>query len=306
MLLELLLFCVGLLLLYGGAEALILGSSRLAVGLGLRPLVVGMTVVALATSMPEFLVSVLAATQGSNDLAVGNIVGSNIANIGLILGFAALLRPLPVASLILRRELPIMLAAALLLVGLCLDGRLGFGDGLLLFLLLPVFLGFCLLTAREPAGEGAGGGGKTGSRELLLILAGIGGLGSGAELLVHSASALARALGVSELVIGLSVLALGTSLPELAASLVGALKGEMEISVGNVIGSNIFNILFVLGVCPMIRPLTIDPVLLHRELPVMLLFCLALPLLLGKRLLDRRRGGLLLGGYLLFLATLFL
>lgn len=310
MLFTVLLFFAGLLLLYYGAEYLVSGSSRMALSLGIRPLVVGMTVVAFATSMPELMVSVLAATKGSADMAAGNIVGSNIANIGLILGVAALVAPLPVAPRTLRREIPFMLLVSVLLYLFCLDGKLGFPNGLVLFLLLLGFLAYCVRTARSTVdGEATAATGEGGGhlRNLLFIGLGICGLGVGAELMVRSATTIARALGVSELVIGLSIVALGTSLPELAASLMSAWKGEMDIGVGNVIGSNLFNILFVLGLCPMLQPLTIDPTLLHRDLPVMLGFSLALPLLLlPNRVLDRRRGALLLAGYLVFIGALFL
>ena len=311
MLFNILVFFAGLLLLYYGAEYLVTGSSRLALSFGIRPLVVGMTVVAFATSMPELMVSLFAAARGSADMAAGNIVGSNIANIGLILGTAALVVPLRVASRTLLREIPFMVGASVLLYLLVLDGRLGFFNGLVLFLLLLVFLGYCLSTARSvPDGEAATPAvaavhGRV--RDALFIVFGIVGLGFGAELMVRSATEIARSLGISELVIGISIVALGTSLPELAASLMSAWKGEMDISVGNIIGSNVFNILFVLGVCPMLQPLTIEPSLLRVELPVMIGFSLALPLLLYPALvLDRWRGGLLLAGYLAFIGTLFL
>jgi len=313
MTLAVLLFFAGLLLLYYGAEYLVRGSSSLALSFGIRPLVIGMTIVAFATSMPELMVSLFASIRGSSDIAAGNIVGSNIANIGLILGTAALIAPLSVDSRMLRREIPYLIGASLLFLGLSLDGLLGFGNGLVLFLLLLVFLGYCLLSARHDPGAGEAPvaavereRGRRG-KDLVLIALGIIGLGVGAELMVRSAVIIARAFGLSELVIGLTIVAVGTSLPELAASMMSAWKGEMDISIGNVIGSNIFNILFVLGVCPMIRPLPVDPSLMRFELPVMVAFSLALvPMVLHRSTIGRGKGGLLVGGYLLFITVLVL
>lgn len=304
------LFFLGLLLLYFGAEYLVSGSSRLALSFGIRPLIIGMTVVAFATSMPEMLVSLFAAVQGSSDLAAGNIIGSNIANIGLILGAAALLAPLAVRSRILQREIPLMLAASLLFWFLAWDGALTRTDGLLFLAGLAVFFYYCLRSARgleRPASAKAVAAekGRRG-QDVLLILAGIAGLGVGAELMVRSAIYIARTLGISELVIGLSVVALGTSLPELAASMLSAWKGEGEISIGNVLGSNIFNILFVLGLCPLFRPIAVAPETVRFEIPVMLAFSVALLPLVKRRLrLGRGEGGLLLSGYLVFIWALY-
>jgi cation:H+ antiporter len=306
----------GLLLLYYGAESLVAGSSRLALSFGVRPLVVGLTVVAFATSMPELMVSLLAATRGASSMAAGNIVGSNIANIGLILGVAALIAPIDVARSTLVREIPIMVAASVGVYILALDGEIAFVNGLLLFISLLIFLAYCVMTARtlpllvegdvkKAVIDVSGGRG----RNMVLVLLGMLGLAFGAELMVRGAVMIATLLGVSELVIGLSVVAVGTSLPELAASVMSAWKGEMDISVGNVIGSNIFNVLFVLGVCPMIRPISIEPRLLVIDFPIMLgfsLFLVGLLSLLHPRLrLDRKRGGLLLGAYFIFVICLF-
>ncbi len=312
MVLAVLLFFAGLFLLYYGAEYLITGSSRLALSYGVRPLVIGMTIVAFATSMPEMMVSLFAAVRGSSDIAAGNIIGSNVANIGLILGVAALIAPLSVPAGTLKREVPYMIGASVLLYLLSIDGRLSFGNGLVLFLFLLVFLVYCLRNAREMGlekeapPEVVARESQARAKDVVFIIVGIVGLGVGAELMVRSALTIGRALGISELVLGMSVVALGTSLPELAASLMSAWKGEMDISIGNVIGSNIFNILFVLGVCPMVRPLTVDPSVLGFQYPVMLLFSVALIPLAYKRLvLDRPRGAVLLGGYLLFILLLF-
>jgi len=308
-----LLLFAGLLLLYYGADYLVIGSSRLASSFGVRPLIIGMTIVAFATSMPELMVSLLAAIKGSSDIATGNIIGSNIANIGLVLGVAALLSPMAVARTTLTREIPFMIVASVLLFLFALDGVLDFINGLILFLLLLGFLAYCLHNAREKefdpqvSDEIPEPGRKTHNKALLYIIIGIVGLGIGAELMVRSAVTIAQAMGISELIIGMSIVALGTSLPELAASIVSACKGEMDISVGNVIGSNIFNILFVMGVCPMIRALPVEPSVLTFQLPIMLLFSGALiPLVYHRLQLSRAKGALLLGAYLLFVVVLYL
>jgi len=317
MLLGVVLVFAGLLLLYYGAEYLVTGSSRLALSFGVRPLVVGLTVVAFATSMPELLVSLLAATRGASSMAAGNIIGSNIANVGLILGCAALIAPIAVSKSTLVREVPIMIAASIGVYIVAFDGELGFFNGLLLFVCLLIFLVYCILTAREPSLPDNGdvveaihtaSGGR--GRDILLVMLGMAGLGFGAELMVRGAVMIATLLGVSELIIGLSVVAVGTSLPELAASVMSAWKGEMDISVGNVIGSNIFNVLFVLGICPMIKPITIEPRVLSIDFPVMLGFCVLLVALLTlvppKLKLDKKSGLILLFAYLIFVATLFI
>lgn len=309
MMLALLLFVAGLLLLYYGAEYLVSGSSRLAFSFGIHPLVVGMTVVAFATSTPELLVSLFAAVRGSSDIATGNIIGSNVANIGLILGAAAILNPIAVSRRTLVREIPIMILASLLLYLMAYDGLLGFGDGLVLFALLLLFLGYCVRTGRTGTVDATSADAEqpvNRGKDLILVLIGIVGLGVGAELMVRSAVTMARFFGLSELVIGMTIVALGTSLPELAASMMSAWKGEMDISVGNVIGSNIFNVLFVLGICPMIRPLTVEPAVLKFELPYMLgLSVLLLPLLWHRQGLSRGKGGVLLAAYLVFVGLMF-
>ena len=317
MLLGTILTFAGLLLLYYGAEYLVTGSSRLALSFGIRPLIIGLTVVAFATSMPELMVSLMAAVKGSASMATGNIIGSNIANVGLILGAAALVSPLVVARTTLRREIPMMVAASLAAYLLAWDGDLGFVDGMVLFLSLIAFLFYCIKTARRPVGLEATGAidevvveeTSHRGRSLILVLLGIVGLGVGAELMVRGAVMIATLLGVSELVIGLTVVALGTSLPELAASMMSASKGQMDMSVGNVIGSNIFNVLFVLGVCPMIRPLQIEPRILQIDFPIMLLFFCFLILLLSlaqpRLTLGRWRGLLLLSGYGIFTIAQF-
>ena len=307
------LFFAGLALLYYGADFLVDGSSRLALSFGIRPLIIGMTIVSFATSMPEMMVSLLAVGQGSSDIAVGNIVGSNVANIGLILGASALLMPLMVPRGLLSRELPIMIAATLILYLMCIDGTLSRVDGGILLFALVLFIAYCLRFARQaglnPEAPESFVAEETGhrGRDVLYIVGGIIGLGVGANWMVSSAVTIARAIGLSELFIGMTIVALGTSLPELAASLMSAAKGEMEISIGNVIGSNIFNILFVLGACPLLQPISVDPAILRLELPVVMVFSVGLvPLCWHRHVIGRWKGVLLLLAYAAFIVAMML
>jgi len=312
MLLSVVFFFAGLLLLYFGAEYLVEGSSKLALSFGVRPLIIGMTIVAFATSMPELLVTMFAAIRGSVDLAVGNVVGSNVANIGLILGSSALVAPLRVERSLLRRELPIMLLASMLFWLFALDNHLGLIEGVILLCGLAGFIYYCLMCSKqgqiEPQSlaEDVRKEQQYRRRDLFYILGGIVALAVGAELLIKGASFIARAYGVSELVIGLSVVAFGTSLPELAASVVSAMKGELELSVGNVIGSNIFNILFVIGLSSSIHPLPVNPQLHAFQFPVMLVIGMLLyPMLLRSQVVKRLHGAVFVGSYLLFIAVSF-
>jgi len=313
MVFSIILFFAGLLLLYYGAEYLVEGSSRLALSFGVRPLVIGMTIVAFATSMPELLVTLFAAVRGSVDLAVGNVVGSNVANIGLILGSSALVAPLAVDKSLLRRELPFMLIASLLFWLLALDSLIGRFEGVLLLGGLLLFVFYCLRTGKQepldapPIAEEVLKEQGYRRRDLLYILGGVIALAVGAEMLIKGATTIARAFGVSELAIGLSVVAFGTSLPELAASIVSAVKGEVEISVGNVIGSNIFNILFVIGLSSSLRELPVNPDLLRFHFPVMLLTGAVLyPLVMRRYLLTRLHGIGLIALYGAFIVVSYL
>jgi cation:H+ antiporter len=311
MLIAVIMFCAGLLLLYFGAEYLVNGSSSLALSFGIRPLIIGMTVVAFGTSMPELLVSLMAVGQNSSDIAVGNVIGSNIANIALILGVSALLIPLSVQRSILRRELPFMLFATAVLWMLCLDQVISRVDAGILLVMMASFLYYCLKTARlggsnQPLPQEVVARQKSSRRRnLIYIVIGVAGLGFGANWMVESAVFMARNFGLSELFIGTTIVALGTSLPELAASVASVLKGEMDIGIGNVVGSNIFNILFVLGITPLFSPIAIEPSLLHFEFPVLMcVSALMVPMCWHKYKLGRVKGGFLLGGYVLFILAL--
>jgi len=255
---------VSLALLYCGAEGLVRGSASLALRLGLTPLVVGLTVVAMGTSMPEVLVSVKAALQHRGDLAVGNVVGSNIFNIGAILGITALLAPMKVQFQLVKIDAPIMVAVSLGLVAVLWDGGVSRIEGAVLLAALIVYVVANIRMARRTAtaaveeefAEGVPPRSGSVAVDILFILGGLAVLVLGARLLTDNSVALARAFGVTEAVIGLTIVAAGTSVPELAASIVAAIKKEPDIALGNVIGSNIFNILGILGVASLTVPLS--------------------------------------------------
>lgn len=316
-----LLFFVGLAALVVGAELLVRGASRLALSFGITPLVVGLTVVALGTSAPEMAVSVQSAYSGQVDIALGNVVGSNIINILLILGLSALITPLIVAPQLIHQEVPIMIGASVLLLGLALDGSIGRWDGALLFGLVAVYTVFVVRQSRkenkaiqeEYEKELARGAGSRWDRhwsvQLALIAAGLVLLVAGSNWLVDAAVAFAKYVGVSELIIGLTVVAAGTSLPEIATSVIAALRGERDIAVGNVIGSNIFNILAVLGLSSLVAPanLTVAPAMIHVDLPVMIAVAIAcLPIFFTGNTIARWEGALFVCYYIAYTAYLIL
>lgn len=324
------LFIAGLVLLVAGAELLVRGASALAAAIGMSPLVIGLTVVAFGTSAPEIAISVGAALKGQTDVAVGNVVGSNIFNVLFILGVSALIVPLAVARQLIRQEVPVMLGTSLLLLVLILDRSLDKLDGALLALLTLGYLGFLVVQSRRESAAAAGGGSaatspgpsetaqtapkppRRGGRlalQIALIVGGLIALVFGARMLVEAAVEFARALGVSELVIGLTIVAAGTSLPEVAASITAALRGERDMAVGNVVGSNILNILACLGLASLVAPapLAIAPSVLNFDIWVMLAAALAcLPVLLTGREIARWEGGIFVGYYLAYAAYLIL
>lgn len=275
---------VGLLLLIGGADRFVHGAAATARNLSVPPLLIGLTIVALATSAPEILVSMVAALRGEPDLAIGNAIGSNIANIGLVLGVVALLRPIELKSATLRREMPALLAVSLLTVSLFLDSFLSRVDGFVLLTGLVIVmiwltrLGF-RSSSTDPlqADFDAEIPKHMGMRVAILwSLVGIGTLLPGAHLMVDGAVKIAQALGVSEVVIGVTMVALFTSLPELAVSAVAAFRGEYGLAIGNIVGSNIFNLLAVLGVAAAIQPTVLPPSVLSLHIFVMVAFTLVL------------------------------
>jgi cation:H+ antiporter len=313
-------FLVGLVALVVGAELMVRGAARLALSFGISPLVVGLTVVAFGTSAPELAVSVDAVLGGNPDMAVGNVVGSNIANVLLILGLSALIVPLAVAEQVIRQEIPIMIGASLLLVVMALDGVVSHADGLLLFALVIVYTVFLVRQSRAASRavqeEFSDELPDTSSRwdahwsvQALLIVGGLVLLVLGASWLVDAAVAVARALGVSDLVIGLTVVAVGTSMPEIATSLVAAWRGERDIAVGNVVGSNVFNIFACLGLAGLVSTdgIPVSAAARNFDLWVMLAVALAcLPITLTGREIARWEGVVFLLYYACYTAYLVL
>jgi cation:H+ antiporter len=307
----------GLVVLYFSADWLVAGSSRLATRLGVPPLVIGLTVVAFGTSMPELVVSVTAALQDRSGIALGNVIGSNIANIALILGLSALIRPLGTKVRSIRREAPFMVLGAIVLVLTIMDSMLGRLDGMLFSAMFLVFVLYSYLTAKKESVVLAEDikreyeeSEKRGMRSIPvvpLIVIGLCGLVLGAQLLINSAIGIAIKLNLSETFIGLSIVALGTSLPELATSTVAAYKGENDISIGNIIGSNIFNTFGIIGISAFIHPIEIGIVgtnyMVDLALMVILSIAIWFFMYTGKRI-SRGEGAILIMvylGYLVFL-----
>jgi cation:H+ antiporter len=319
--LSLLTFAAGLLSLTLGGEALVRGASRLAAVLGVSPLVIGLTVVAFGTSSPELAVSVGSALSGQPDIAVGNVVGSNILNVLFILGLSALLAPLLVAQQLVWLDVPVMIAVSALTIVLGWDGQVSRLDGALLFAGLLLYTGWLVRLSRRqnPSGAVAESVAQVpparhgGARRLLgqigLVLVGLALLVLGARWLVASAVEIARSLRMSELVIGLTIVAAGTSLPEVATSVMASLRGERDIAVGNVVGSNIFNILAVLGLTALVAPhgVPVAPAALHFDIPVMIAVALAcLPVFFTGHLIARWEGLLFVAYYVAYTAYLLL
>jgi cation:H+ antiporter len=311
---------LGLLLLLAGAELLVRGSSRLALRFGISPLVIGLTVVAFGTSAPELAVSVQSGLAGQSGIAVGNIVGSNIFNVLMVLGLSALITPLVVSLQLVRLDVPLMIGASLLFWIMALDGRIGLLDGLLLTSGIVVYTVFAILQSRKESAsvqveyaQELGESENTWTVKLPVQIAFIVGglllLVLGAHWLVESAVAIARTLGVSEVIIGLTIVAAGTSLPELATSVVAAFRGERDIAVGNVIGSCVFNLLAIAGIAALVAPggLEVATSMLRFDIPVMVVVVLAcLPIFATGQLIARWEGALFLGYYLAYLLYLIL
>ncbi len=311
MIAQLLILLGGVVALYFGAEWLVRGAARLAASLGVTPIAVGLTVVSFGTSAPELVVATVATLKGNGDLAVGNVLGSNLANLGLILGITAVIVPLKVSGTVLRREVPVMLLITAMMYPVMGDLVVSRSDGVILLVTLVAYLVFVLRSASEETDEVVGEyerfaralanlTGKSALKDMALIAAGSVGLVVGGEAIVDSATFLAQELGVSDLVIGLTLVAVGTSLPELATSVVAALRKEADIAVGNVIGSNIFNLTAVLGTASVIRPFGVAETVLAIELPaVILLSVLVLPLARPRFQIRRWEGVILLMCYLI-------
>lgn len=314
--LSLALVVIGLIVLTVGAEALVRGASRLAVSTGLSSLVIGLTIVAYGTSMPEMTVSTIAALNEQPDVAVGNVVGSNIFNVLFILGVSALIVPLRVSTQLIRLDVPIMIGASILALLFCLDGSISHIESVVFVVGIVSYTVFIIWYSRrnpnitddsdvivvEPTPRGW-------LKNIALILIGLVGLIAGAKWFVDGAIVIAREMGVSELIIGLTLVAIGTSMPELATSVVASLRGERDIAVGNVVGSNIFNILGVLGISGVVSSngIPVSPQVLSFDLPVMIAVAVVcLPVFYTGFTIARWEGAVFLGYYGAYTVYLFL
>jgi len=306
----------GLVLLVYGADRFVEGAANIARYLGMPPLLIGLTIVGLATSAPEILVGVVAALEGKTEIAIGNAIGSNIANIGLVLGFTVMLMPVTVTSQTLKREFFIMGLAILLAVGLMWNQNLSHLDAVFLLVGLTVAILSVIVLSKKSAKtdpllsefEGKLPEKSNVAKSIFLFFLGLGLLLGGAYVLVECAIVVAKHFGLSDLIIGLTIIAIGTSLPELAASIMAVKKNEADIAIGNVIGSNMFNMLAVIGIPGMIHATDFDSIVLHRDFPVMIGMTLLMGYMVfirGAGKFDRAEGTTLLLCFIAYQSWLF-
>jgi cation:H+ antiporter len=301
---------VGLAMLYFGAEWLVKGSIAISNKLGVSQLVIGLTVVAFGTSAPELAVSVSSAMQGLSDVALGNVVGSNIVNIGAILGISAIISPIIVSKSTIRKEVPIMIGISFLLLAIILDGKIDFIDGALLVIGIIVFIGYSYRSSKKdtdiekiPVSQVLQK--NVFSKSLIFIAIGLLLLTAGSFLTVDNAVIIGSSFGISELFMGLTVIAIGTSLPELITSIVAAKKGHADLSIGNIVGSNIFNIMAILGISSLISGITVSEQVLI-DVGIMLAFSLVLiPIMRSGFVISRKEGIFLIAGYIGYVVFLF-
>ena len=299
---------LGIVLLFGGGELFVAGSSALALLLGIPQIVIGLTVVSLGTSTPELFVSLISTFKGGDAIAVSNVVGSNIFNVLVVLGLSALVVPLRVKSRLVKRDVPLLLGVSMAVWGMASGGRLTWQAGLALLVGTAINLIWEMRTASEYSDEEGDfdeGDRATPAVAAAKLAGGLVLLVLGSDVLVKGATAAAIGLGVTETVIGLTIVSAGTSMPELVTSLVAAYRGKADLAIGNVVGSNLLNQLVILGVCGVFsgEGLLVDPVVISRDLPVMVLTTLALlPILWTRGVVTRLEGGILVGLYGLYLA----
>jgi cation:H+ antiporter len=306
---ETILFLVlGLILLFIGAEGLIRGSSALALKIGITPLVVGLTVVAFGTSSPELVVSLKAAFIGNSSISLGNVVGSNVANIALILGISSLIRPLDVHANVIRREIPIMIGITILLILLLIDGELNLADGLILALGFIIYIVSNIIVARKEKNTEVENEFKEGLKtrlgvpvSIIFIAGGLSFMILGANLFVTSSISIAKAIGVSDAIIGLTIVAIGTSMPELITSIVASYKNESDIAIGNVVGSNIFNILGILGITVLIISVNAEGIDFIDYGVMLFASLILLPLSKTGFMISRLEGIFLVVGYIIYI-----
>ena len=295
-------------MLFYGAEFIVKGGSRLARYFGLSPIVIGLTVVAFGTSLPELVVSIVAAIGGSSPIAIGNVVGSNIANVGLVLGISSLIFPIKINLSQIKNDLIIYIFVCLMFSAFCMNGRISRQEGLILFLsvLINTWYSFYYSSSKNND-EDVNDKNPSNLRMLfILIISGITLLSFGANLFVKGAIDIARYFGISEIVIGMTIVALGTSLPELATSVIASFRKEHAISIGNIVGSNLFNLLSVIGIVSLVSPIESPKEILFFEIPYMIIYGLILfPIGMLKQPIHRLTAAFLLIGYLLFIYQLF-
>lgn len=311
---HILILIAGLVILITGGELLVRGSTSIALKAKISPLVVGLTIVAFGTSAPELLISVQAALRGSPDMSMGNVVGSNICNLALVLGVTALINPIPVNSDSVKIDWPVAMGSSLFLYFLMKygDHELDWKEGIIFLIIIAAYTYFIISRSRKETIAMENGNKtvpppvspKTLARDLLLIVLGCVGLYFGADWFVGGASDMASVLGVSDRVIGITVLAVGTSLPELVTAVMASVKGESDLAVGNLIGSNIFNILSILGITSIITTISVSREIVNYDMLAMIcVTLLILPLMLYKRNLGRIAGGVLLVAYIFYTYT---
>jgi cation:H+ antiporter len=299
---------IGSAMLFYGAEFIVKGGSRLARYFGLSPIVIGLTVVAFGTSLPELVVSIVAAIGGSSPIAIGNVVGSNIANVGLVLGISSLIFPIKINLSQIKNDLIIYIFVCLMFSAFCMNGSISRQEGLILFLSVLIYTWYSFYySSIKNNDEDVNDKNPSNLRMLfILIISGITLLSFGANLFVKGAIDIARYFGISEIVIGMTIVALGTSLPELATSVIASFRKEHAISIGNIVGSNLFNLLSVIGIVSLVSPIESPKEILFFEIPYMIIYGLILfPIGMLKQPIHRLTAAFLLIGYLLFIYQLF-
>ena len=309
-LIQIALVAVGLTMLYFGAEWMVRGSVAIANKFQISQLVIGLTIVAFGTSTPELAVSVSSALQGMSDVALGNVVGSNIVNIGLILGIAAIISPIVVARNVIKKEIPILIGVSFLLVLISIDGEISFVDGLILVSGVVVFSIFSYKTSKKETAVESESAVITQTiaipKSIFLIGIGLVLLTFGSFVTVENAVNIAQQIGLSERIIGLTLVAVGTSLPELITSVIAAKKGHVDLSIGNIVGSNMFNILAIVGISSTISGITVNE-LMWTDYYIMIGFALVLiPIMKTGFVINRKEGVLLFAGYIAYTITLIL
>ena len=295
-------------MLFYGAEFIVKGGSRLARYFGLSPIVIRLTVVAFGTSLPELVVSIVAAIGGSSPIAIGNVVGSNIANVGLVLGISSLIFPIKINLSQIKNDLIIYIFVCLMFSAFCMNGSISRQEGLILFLSVLIYTWYSFYySSSKNNDEDVNDKNPSNLRMLfILIISGITLLSFGANLFVKGAIDIARYFGISEIVIGMTIVALGTSLPELATSVIASFRKEHAISIGNIVGSNLFNLLSVIGIVSLVSPIESPKEILFFEIPYMIIYGLILfPIGMLKQPIHRLTAAFLLIGYLLFIYQLF-